>query len=175
MRVARKVKLLVTLGLVLVLLLAGCARPAPAGPYGELRIAESTFQEETFTPFRNPNKVPTSPVIGTAATYRWAGWGAGDPNTGYNLMLPFHSNDLFGLLGKNAEVDKLLEDSQTEPDAKKRREMVEKVVKIGTDSYTAIGIASVPDYWGMGPRINLTPPKGVGNLGTVAEFVTHRK
>lgn len=106
---------------------------------------------------------------------RLTGWSEGTTNTGYNLAQRFRSTDAFGLLGPNTEIDKLLDATQSEPDAKKRREIVEKVAKIAADSYTYIPIASAPAMWIIGPQVDINFPKGAASLSGYADIAKHRK
>ncbi len=125
-----------------------------------------------YNTFRNTTKSPK--LIGAASMGRLTGWSGGTTNVGYNLAQRFRSTDAFGLLGPNKEVDKVLDATQSEPDAKKRREMVEKVAKIAADSYTYIAIASAPAMWVIGPQVDIDFPKGASSLSGYADIAKHR-
>ena len=130
----------------------------------------------SFYTFRNPVKTPTSPAIGTASIYRFGG--DGYANTGLQSFYnPYYSTDLFGHLSKAfPEVDQLIDASQREVDPVKRKELVEKVMKITADTWVRLSVLRVPSLAAIGPNVDLDDmPQGIYQLPAVAHLFRHRK
>ncbi|MBM2825770.1 MAG: hypothetical protein HW402_1434 [Dehalococcoidales bacterium] len=129
----------------------------------------------TFYSFRNTVRVPNSPAIGTASIYRFGGDGSSVPTrTFFNA---YYSTDLFGQLGKAfPEVDKLIDTLGSELDAGKRKEIVDKLMKITAETWVRIGVSVVPSMDAIGPNVDLDDmPQGVNTLASVAHLFRHRK
>ena len=128
-----------------------------------------------FYTYRNVIKMPTSPAIGTASIYRITG--EGYENTRRSFLNPYHTNDLFGGMGSgHPEIDKLIDDVQSELDPAKRKAINEQILRITADAWARIGIANVPSMFGLGPNIDLDDmPKAVYHLARVAYIAKHRK
>lgn len=65
--------------------------------------------------------------------------------------------------------------TRVETDATKRKEMLAKVTKLGTETYTALVIASPPVVGDLGPRVDIDFPITTEGLGLGVRVAKHRK
>jgi peptide/nickel transport system substrate-binding protein len=111
-------------------------------------------------------------LIGQASTYRY-------PVTAMlpkDLSVAYQSTGTFALLGTtNPDIDKLINDSYTEMDSNKRTEMLAKVIKAGSDTYTALALASAPVVCALGPKVDINFPIPTWAVGLGVDIATHRK
>ncbi len=134
--------------------------------------AESVVTDWTYyRSIRNELTAPT--IIGQADVRSLSQL----PGTASRLNGPVHSAQWGAILNKAfPEVDKLIDDTLTEIDAAKRKEMVAKLVKIISDSYVALPIAIVQTVCALGPKvdINFVSPTTT-SVAYYAEIAKHRK
>ena len=101
------------------------------------------------------------------------------PVAGKSLRIGFAATGSYNFLVGAAfltEVTALIDASFSETDAKKRADILAKVIKIGTDSYTALTLAAAPALVALGPQIDIDLPKPpVSSIAGHAEFAKHRK
>lgn len=86
---------------------------------------------------------PAAPFLGQISTYR----NAGIRTIGVQVASAGWRSDASATIivpGAMPELDKLIDDTVLEMDTTKRREMLARITKMGTDTYTTIPIALVP-------------------------------
>ncbi len=132
--------------------------PTDQGAFGSLR-----------DPFRSKT------LIGAADTYRSGSSGAANPSK--SMATGFSSSAVRdSLLGKNPEMDSYLDGYLTELDEKKRRELIAKAIKMATDAYVSLNIASAPSFVVLGPKIDAELPKPTRfNIASYADVMKHKK
>jgi peptide/nickel transport system substrate-binding protein len=132
-----------------------------------INIDNAALQKMTYPPLIPPDPA----VIGQAGMNSKAT----DAITARSLFSGFHSQGTRGLLGKNADLDKLISDAMAETDTAKRRDLLAQGIKITTDSYTALMFGMVPVVCAIGPRVDITFPSPAFAIPLHTELATHRK
>ncbi len=122
--------------------------------------------------FRNELKSKSTEIIGAADT----GNTSTTPLSGERLRGSFHSNGNLSLFNRAfPEVDKLIDDSMSETDASKRKEILAKVLKTVMDSYVYLVIGLVPSMTAVGPRVDINFGKGGLLIGFYYDVAKHRQ
>ncbi|MBI4303228.1 MAG: ABC transporter substrate-binding protein [Chloroflexi bacterium] len=102
-----------------------------------------------------------------------------NPVTVQVIMNTFGAGSLFRLLGNTRpDIDALLNTAISEVDANKRKEALNSLNKMLTDSYLDIELGAVPGLYAIGPKVDLGFPgvfKPVRSLGMVADIARHGK
>ncbi|MBI2986876.1 MAG: ABC transporter substrate-binding protein [Deltaproteobacteria bacterium] len=106
--------------------------------------------------------------------------GSAGPITPRELVGPFASTGSKHLLGKAVgkgmpEFDRLVYSAFGEKDPMKRKEILDTAIKMATDSYTFLSIASVPVMAVLGPRVDINFPTGARLIGFYLDMAKHRK
>lgn len=134
-----------------------------------VRVNIVPTDQGTYTPLRNTLNQPA--LLGQASISSYSF----NPTVPKNLSAGFESTGSFGLLGKAfPEVDTTITAVYTEMDANKRKEIVAKVIKTGTDSYTSLVISDVPALSALGPLVDMNMPKGAFSMSAYLEFAKHK-
>ncbi|MBM2825155.1 MAG: hypothetical protein HW402_819 [Dehalococcoidales bacterium] len=100
------------------------------------------------------------------------------PMTAARLRANFHSQGGMFLLGKaRPDVDKLIDDAQSDMNPAKRSEFIKQAIKEIVDSYTHLPISSIPVMVAVAPRVDLPiPPGGVSpTISPYLELAKHRQ
>ncbi|MBI4304091.1 MAG: ABC transporter substrate-binding protein [Chloroflexi bacterium] len=123
--------------------------------------------------YKKVRNILTSPrLIGHASMYRTTA----RPTGGELLHSRFHSGGTWSALGKAfPEVDTLIDKYLGEVDPVKRKEMLAKVIKTTTDTYTVLGIGDVPAMAALGPRVDMDFPSWARGTPQFIEYAKHRK
>ncbi len=121
-----------------------------------------------------PNRSPADELVGTASMFGSDGkpipiialsqmwWGQGN----FNLTS--------GNIGQNSELDSLITAAQIEPNEAKRVEMTAKILQLIMDTWTALGIGTVPTMAALGPRVDIDFPAGALSISAYIELAKHR-
>ncbi|MBM2825837.1 MAG: hypothetical protein HW402_1501 [Dehalococcoidales bacterium] len=99
------------------------------------------------------------------------------PIAGPRLVANFHSKGGMFLLGTaRPDVDKLIDDAQSDVNPAKRKELLAQAIKEIVDSYTHLPISSMPVLVAVAPRVDLYIPPGGGrpSLHGLLELAKHR-
>ncbi|MBM2825671.1 MAG: hypothetical protein HW402_1335 [Dehalococcoidales bacterium] len=118
---------------------------------------------------------PAAPLLGAASTFGHMGnealttrvvrlWEGGGGTT---LIAP----------GVMPELDKLIADVQSETDESRRREMLARIIKLQSDTYTTVTFGLVPTMAVLGDRVDISFPSPLPSpyLPTYAAEYKHRK
>ncbi len=126
----------------------------------------------SYTRMRNVKTTPT--LIGQAATFSTSL----GPVQSERMYGAFHSTGHTALYGTAMpEVDKLLDSFASEISQAKRKEIQDRLLKITTDSYVVLMIASSPAIAGVGAGVELEIPQPYGGLqfGYYLDSARHKK
>jgi ABC-type transport system substrate-binding protein len=124
----------------------------------------------TYTPLRNTLTRANSPLLGQASFYS----STTNPLTAKVLDMGYLSTGSFGLLHQTRpDVDKLIQSVYNETDTTKRKELINKVLQIELDSYTALMAGELPSFGVLGPKVDVTLPKGARYLTNYADVFKH--
>ncbi len=132
------------------------------------------IEQGTYTSWR---RGPAEPLVGTATLFRrnseavtLRGLDSGFSNTGVNTLFGINTPE-------SNEIDKLIRAAFSELDSAKRQELVAQVVKMATDSYIAISVASAATVFAVGDKMDLGFPTPTDSpyLPTYSGMFKHRK
>ncbi len=122
-----------------------------------------------------PNRGPSDELVGTASMFG----SDGKPIPILALQAMFWSQGNFDLTsgnsGKTPELDSLITAAVVEPNETKRIEMTAKAIQLIMDSWTALGIGTVPTMAAIGPRVDIDFPAGALTITGYAENAKHRQ
>ncbi|MBI2958279.1 MAG: ABC transporter substrate-binding protein [Chloroflexi bacterium] len=120
---------------------------------------------------RIKNKPIAAELVGQASTY------GADSVAPANMRTHFNSASGSWMIGDAfPEFDKLVNSYYSETDTAKRKEQMAGMIKIVTDAYTVLSIATTQGLIGLGKKVvfNLVPPQASGNIPVYAALVGHR-
>ncbi len=128
----------------------------------------------SFRPLRNtaPNRDPAPALIGNASTHA----ATDEPITPVRLATGYKSGGSVNLLGKAMpELDKLISDSTSEMDPVKRKEMLNKAIKMASETYTMLPIATAPYLAAISNKVQIDFNKPTTALSYSLEIAKHKK
>jgi peptide/nickel transport system substrate-binding protein len=124
--------------------------------------------------FKKIRNTLTSPrLIGQASMNKW---GCTTPTPRW-LTTGYHPTAGAVALVGNAMPDltKLIEQSSSEMNPTKRKELIEKAIQITFDSWTDLQIARAPSLIALGPRVDINLPPTAQSVNLFANVAKHRK
>ncbi|MBI4303434.1 MAG: ABC transporter substrate-binding protein [Chloroflexi bacterium] len=127
-----------------------------------------------FKNFRTPGpgRTPAPELMGQASIH------SNSPAPIYirQLVPLFYGQGVNNLVSnKMPELDKLIDGTLSEMNPAKRKEMVEKAIKMATESYTVLVIGTVPEVVALGPRVDISFPEPSSALSIYLDIAKHRK
>ncbi len=143
------------------------------GYWGKIGVKAEVMPVEyaVFRTNRNTLKVPD--WIGAAYTSQYS-HGPFVAERAYNV---FGSSGSTANLGRAfPELDKLLDAALLEPDAAKRKQMADEIIKITTDTYTTLMITRVPSLVAVSPSVDIGLPAPPTNalIGYYLDTAKHK-
>ncbi len=108
----------------------------------------------------NPDKAVSNQLVGQATTIAHSAV----PITPRQLTVVFHSGQTFGTAGSTVNkafpgLDELIDNSASESDAAKRKELLAQTIKMAAETWTVLVMGFVPDMVAVGDRIQIDFPK----------------
>ena len=118
-----------------------------------------------FGAFQGMRQGPAPALVGQAAMLRYV---SGLPAR--SLFSGFHSTGSFAMMGKSMpELDKTLQNALQEMDASKNKKLIDEVLAIALDSYTALVISESPGVIAVGPKVDIEVPPGTQFVGEIVD------